>query len=336
MRFARVSLFALLVLAAAATGSADTVRVSADRALVWTHPSGVSVVVTQLRKDMVVDVVRREGQWYLIVLPAGALGSPVRTGYVHATQVVIESVGPQSFQAALGARAGAPAPQRKPTGFFNIDAVRRSNPDDLTRSFTSFTESFAEPGTIAANYGASAGWALGLMGGQAVWRSIGAEVGVDYYLRKQSAAVDARIPHPFFFDQPRSATFETGTVSGHEAAIHIGGAWIPPAFGPVRVLAYGGPTIFRVSQVVVTGLTLDDQYPHDTVAITGVTTAERKGTVFGFHAGADVSYFFTRSVGVGAGVRYSHATLEFARDPDATSTGIAGATGAVAGARFRF
>ncbi len=70
----------------------------------------------------------------------------------------------------------------------------------------------------------------------------------------------------------------------------------------MKILVFAGPSVFRISQTVVADLTLDERYPYDAVTIRGVTTAERKGTFAGYEAGADVSVFFTREVGVGVGV----------------------------------
>jgi hypothetical protein len=151
------------------------------------------------------------------------------------------------------------------------------------------------------------------------------------YLRDRSAAIDARIPNPFFLQQLHSATFDAPSLRGYEAATHIPLMWMPPVFGSIKILAFGGPSIFRESQTVVpravsvcvarkprsplrrsekrTNLTVDDPYPHDTVAISGVTTEERKGTV-----------------GVGVGARYGRATIKFGKDDaGAITSGFAGA-----------
>ena len=67
-----------------------------------------------------------------------------------------------------------------------------------------------------------------------------------------------------------------------------------------------------------------------------MTTEERKGTFWGYHAGADISVFFTRSVGVGGGVRYTHANIKKFEADAATTKGTAGGLSALAGVRFRF
>src|SRR5215813_1909810 len=91
MSVRRISLFLVFVLGVAATASADTVRVIVERALVWTQPGGVSIVMNQLLKDQTAEVVRRVGDWYEIVAPPGSGGGDRRTGFISASQVVLES-----------------------------------------------------------------------------------------------------------------------------------------------------------------------------------------------------------------------------------------------------
>jgi len=339
MPFRRIAVFSLFVVSLAATASADTVRVVVDRALVWTRPGGVSIVMNQLLKDQTAEVVRRVGDWYEIVAPPGSGGGDRPTGFIAASQVVLES-GDSS------ARRSAAAPQRSPAAVrstrprrsplvLDLDAAFRLGADDLTRSFTAFTDIFAEAGSIATNYGNRSGLAFDVRLAQPLARSFGVGVGLDYYFRNHDAAVDARVPHPFFFNQLRTGTFETAALRAREAAVDISGVWMP-AIGPLTIVVFGGPTVFHISQTVVTDVVLDERYPYDTVTITGVETGERKSTLFGYHAGGDVNYFFTPKIGVGGGVRYSHATIAFDNDRAVTTEGTAGGVSFMGGLRFRF
>jgi hypothetical protein len=217
----------------------------------------------------------------------------------------------------------------------DLDAAFRLGADDLTRSFTAFTDIFAEAGSIATNYGNRSGLAFDVRLAQPLARSFGVGVGLDYYFRNHDAAVDARVPHPFFFNQLRTGTFETAALRAREAAVDISGVWMP-AIGPLTIVVFGGPTVFHISQTVVTDVVLDERYPYDTVTITGVETGERKSTLFGYHAGGDVNYFFTPKIGVGGGVRYSHATIAFDNDRAVTTEGTAGGVSFMGGLRFRF
>jgi opacity protein-like surface antigen len=339
MPFRRSVVLVILMVSVAATASADTVRVVVERALVWTQPAIVSIVMTQLLKGQRAEVVRRVGDWYEIVAPPGSGGGNRRTGFISASQVVFEPGGSLPTQRPGPAR---PAPaasarnRRQPySRVLNIDAGYRVGVD-LTRSFSAFDDFFAEAGSIATNYGNRSGAAVDVLYAQPVKRSFGVGVGGDYYFRAPPAAVTARVPHPFFFNRLRTSTFDAESLSTHEGAIHASAVWMPRAMGRLRILAFGGPSLFHVSQTVVTDVGLDEQYPYDTVTITGVRTAVRTSTRFGYHAGGDVSYLLRRSMGVGGGVRYSRAKLKFDNDDGVTTDGRAGGLSVVGGLRFRF
>jgi opacity protein-like surface antigen len=328
----------LLVLVASAAAFADTVKVTTDRALVWSRPEGVAVVITQLKKGDTVEVVRRVGGWYEIIVPAPALSLEVRTGYISASQVAVDSVGGPSAL-VLAAKSGPPRPrpsQKPGTSFFNIDGMRSRSSDDLTESITLFTPQLDENTSFSTNYGNPTAWSLDFMGGGPVWHSLGLGFAVGYHKRNRTAAIEAEIPHPYFYDTLRPASFTTEPLQSREAAFHFPAIFMPPAFGPIKVLLFAGPSIFRLSQTQVTNIIVNEAFPYDTVTISGVTTGEKKGTFWGYHAGADVSVFFTRSVGVGGGIRYSHANISGFEQDAATTTGVAGGVSVVAGVRFRF
>src|SRR5215471_4805675 len=135
----RIALFASLIIAVAATASADTVRVIVDRALVWTQPGGVSIVMNQLLKGQTAEVVRRVGDWYEIVAPPGSGGGDRRTGFISASQVVLES-GSGRGGSATPARTRTPpaaassgSSPRKSGRIFSLDAKVGVGGEDLTR-----------------------------------------------------------------------------------------------------------------------------------------------------------------------------------------------------------
>jgi hypothetical protein len=332
-RLASLSL-ALLLLASSAA-FADTVTVTADEALIWNHPSGVSYVVTQIAKDTTLDVIRHLGDWYEVVLPPGA--STEKSGFVRASQVTLDSTGPMSEAARSIATANAGSTRiRTRPAFLNLDVTYRAGSQDLTRTATAFGDTYSEAGSITSNYGKGSGLQFDVMGSQAIWGQIGIGLGLSYYQRKTPTTVDASVPHPLVPDQPRTATLETSTPEGSELALHIPLVWIPVSGTHVKILVFGGPSIFRVSQHIVSGVTLDDPAPYNAVAITGVTTTTTlQSTNVGFHMGGDVGYFFSNAIGVGAGVRYSRAKIAFKNDVG-TTDGLAGGMQIVTGLRFRF
>jgi hypothetical protein len=327
----------MLLLVSNRAALADTIKITAERALVWNRPSGVSVVITQLHKDDVVDVVRKVGGWYEIVVPSGFLSNEVRTGFVSASQAVIDTVGPPS---ALALRALSTPPKLRRAGpgtsFFNVDGVRRKSQDALTETVAVFSPALGENTSIATNYGNATGWSLDFMGGGPVWHSLGLGFAFGFHQRNRPAAITALVPHPYFYDTLRPASFTTPPLQSREATFHIPAIFMPPALGPIKILVFAGPSVFRLSQTEVTNIVVEEVAPYDTVTITSVKTEERKGTFWGYHAGADVSVFFTREVGVGGGIRYSRANIGQFEQDAAKTTGKAGGLSALAGVRFRF
>jgi hypothetical protein len=327
----------LLLLGSSAAAFADTIKITTDRALVWNKPNGVAVVITQLKRDETVEVVRKLNGWYEIIVPGNSMSTEVRIGYVSASQAVIDTVGPPSTYVQRATTvAPRPRPTKPGTSFFNIDGVRRRSDGDLTETVSIFTPKLDEDTTFSTNYGDPTGWSLDFMGGGPVWHSLGIGFAVGYHKRNHAATIAAQIPHPYFYDTLRSATFTTAPLESREAAFNFPAILMPPAFGPVKVMLFGGPSIFRLTQTQVRNILVTEVAPYDTVTIHDVTTEDIKGTFWGYHAGADVAVFFTRSVGIGVGVRYSHAKINQYEQDAATTTGTAGGVSVVGGVRFRF
>src|SRR5262249_6019074 len=150
------------------------------------------------------------------------------TGFISASQVVLESGagrGGGASQTRTRPRAAAsPAGSSRKTGrIFNLDANVGVGGDALTRSATAFNDLFAEAGSISTNYRKHSGAGLNAFFAQPIGGHIGVGVGVDYLARSPAATVDARVPHPFFFNQLRDATFETSGLSAHQAAVNFDG-----------------------------------------------------------------------------------------------------------------
>jgi len=133
----------LLLLGSSAAAFADTIKITTDRALVWNKPNGVAVVITQLKRDETVEVVRKLNGWYEIIVPGNSMSTEVRIGYVSASQAVIDTVGPPSTYVQRATTvAPRPRPTKPGTSFFNKILVFAGNGDG---TFTE-TENIASGG----------------------------------------------------------------------------------------------------------------------------------------------------------------------------------------------
>jgi hypothetical protein len=127
-----------------------------------------------------------------------------------------------------------------------------------------------------------------------------------------TAEVTAQVPHPFFFNRPRSIS-GTAEIPEDGSANHISAAFIVPA-GHLEVTVLGGPSFFSIKQTLVTDVTYTEEYPYDTATFASATTTLVKENVTGYHVGADVAFKLTRNVGVGALMRFSRASTTLTAD----------------------
>ena len=145
---------------------------------------------------------------------------------------------------------------------------------------------------------------------------LGVGFALSYLTHGSTADVTAKIPHPFFFGQPRTIT-GTAPIDHTEIAGHVDVVYRVPIGGRFDVLLEGGPSIFNVTHTLVTDVTYVDVFPFDSATFGAALTADAKKTAVGFNAAADLTWRVGRSVGVGALLRYAHArtTISVATTP---------------------
>ncbi|MGE5813140.1 MAG: outer membrane beta-barrel protein, partial [Acidobacteriota bacterium] len=158
-------------------------------------------------------------------------------------------------------------------------------------------------------------------------------VGWTTFSKTSPASVTAEVPHPVFIGQPRTVSSQTDAK--HSAnAINIDAVWRYPVSGKADVIVSAGPSIVMVSQDVITGVTIKPEappFPGPEVDTVNVST-EKKTTV-GFNAGVDFAYMLAPRYGVGAGLRYTYASVDIPTLDDSVK---AGGLQLLFGGRFRF
>jgi hypothetical protein len=154
-------------------------------------------------------------------------------------------------------------------------------------------------------------WTLVDVGaGFRLWKNLGVGIAVSRTSGNGRAEVTASVPHPFFFNQPRTVTgTENGIVHG-ETGVHLELQYLVPATGRLHFVLEGGPSWLNVEHEIVTDITVTESYPYDTAAFGGAVTKTTTASAAGFNAGIDVSWMFARSVGIGGLVRYTRADVD--------------------------
>jgi hypothetical protein len=192
----------------------------------------------------------------------------------------------------------------------------------------------AENGRFDTEYEVGGGFAFDVSGGVVVWRNLAVGGGLTRFSTSTPTTINAQIPHPFFFNQPRTVAGEfEGDRS--ELAVHIQAKWLVPVDDKFIVAIFGGPSFFQVDQTIVTDVDYSESYPFDTATFTRAITDEQSESAMGFHVGGDFAYYFSNQVGVGGVLQYSGATVEMAV-PSGTADVKAGGLQVGGGLRLRF
>lgn len=191
---------------------------------------------------------------------------------------------------------------------------------------------YAENEKISIDYPVKGGALIAASGGYRVWKQLAIGMGVTRHNRRAPAAVDARLPHPFFDHQLRPIEGTT-PATRTELGAHLLVGWMMPLTDRLRVLITVGPSVLSVRQTLVTGVEFTEAYPYDTATFKSATTTSATATATGFNAGADVFWMFSRRIGAGGLVQITRAR---AKEPAGTGRTVSvDAGGAQVGAGLR-
>ena len=192
-----------------------------------------------------------------------------------------------------------------------------------------------EPARISTTLELPPGLVYDMSVGGRIKGNLGIGFGFAYFKRTEDAQMVGDIPHPFYFDQPR--TLDATTPLDHEDfAVHMHGMWLLPVSKGFQIALFGGPTYFQIKQQSITDPKIEDDYPFDTVRLASSSATREKATSWGFNAGLDASRFFSQYVGVSGMVRFSRGHVKLTSAGSDTPPVDVGGLQVGAGIRFRY
>ena len=220
-------------------------------------------------------------------------------------------------------------------GRFRLSVNGGAQLSDNTVSQSFSVEKNLEPAPITSNAGEKRGSVVDAGVAARIKGRFGAGFAISYFTHRATADITAMIPHPFFFNQPRTLTGTTG-MNRTETASHIQAIVQVPAGQRVDVLLSAGPSYFHLDQTVVTDVLFGDAYPFDAPAFSEATKSGITTNKLGYNVGADVTWKLSRVLGVGVLIRYTRATasVTFTNNPNVTLT--LGGLQTAAGVRIPF
>ena len=242
------------------------------------------------------------------------------------------AVGPATVAIALV--SATPSTAQDGRVFIDVNGGLQATSTDFVDNVL-FTE-FVEEGDFDATYAIDTGVIVDVSGGVALGRGLALGAGYSRFNRQNDASIDARIPHPFFFNRDRTIVGSSANLTHEETAVHVQLRWFAPLRGRVSLALFGGPTFFNLRQGLVTTVDFSQSYPFNEASFTSAATGSDSASAVGYNVGADVSVFFSRFVGVGVLARYTRCTVDLVSQDEGLVSIDAGGFHAGGGLRLRF
>lgn len=154
--------------------------------------------------------------------------------------------------------------------------------------------------------------------------------------RKLASELTATIPHPFYFGQGRAVAGAITGLTNLEVGFHGTVGLTVPFSQRTELTLFGGPSMFLVTQDLISELNYDSTYPFDTATLAGAATAKATGTGLGFNAGTDLSRWMTPTLALGVLARFSRGVVTLAGNSGTSARVETGGITVAGGLRVRF
>lgn len=180
---------------------------------------------------------------------------------------------------------------------------------------------------------------MGDVGGSLrLWRELSVGGSYAHIETTDGTTLTGHVPHPLEANNPRVITPQSLSFIHRAQVGHAFGAWRIPVVDKLDVSVFGGASFFNVTQGVVTNVTVAEAGgpPFTAVDVEQVQRGKHRRNGVGGHAGVDVTYLLTTSVGVGLLVRYSNGLVRLPSAGSRTLSLTVGGLELGGGVRFRF
>jgi hypothetical protein len=209
-----------------------------------------------------------------------------------------------------GSSASAQGPAPLEFGYGHLNLGLQASPHDLDQDTTATI--YDEPARIQVSDEFGTGAVFDVGGGVRVWRRLYAGLSYSRLSNTRDATVNASIPHPQVFDQPRAVTATAG-LKHTEDQVHLHAMWRMPITTKFDVTVGIGPTFYSVRQdlVEITEANISETgNPSTGVTINSVNVVRATDSTVGWNLSADGTYLLTRRYGVGGFLRFTGGSVD--------------------------
>lgn len=314
-----------------ASPSYGTAIVTAN-APIYLNPDTARVPLRTAAVNTVLRVVEDLGDWLKVEFQDPQFGR--RVGYVQASNVRVSRPNQQPMDLSIPG-SGTPqpgtvappvrtsesapigvAPRTKgfSRGWIDVNFGSASAFDvDPTSTFTTLQSS--ELATYTVQYHWTTGAAFNAGGGFLFVPNFGIGVSFQGTAHVHPADLTIRIPHPLAFNRFASDSAPTeGDLERIDSSVNIQAMFVGDLTDHLRVRVSAGPSLFRTQRDAVSRIGYDQVYL-GTLNSVNITTYDTQkveyadGMGWGYNVGGDISWFFTRVIGVGGFASLTRGTV---------------------------
>ena len=179
-------------------------------------------------------------------------------------------------------------------------------------------------------------------------RNLAVALDVSSYRSVNAARITSELPHPFFFDLPRTTTGVAGGLERREVGVHIRALWVSQLADWLVVSLSGGPSLINARQDLVSSVEHTEiGFPFDEIIFAEYAVSGQSQNTFGVNFGIDVDTFAVHKlpfferfekmehVGLGLLLRYVRGSVTMAVGDDPVEVDLGGLQ-LTTGLRFRF
>jgi hypothetical protein len=185
------------------------------------------------------------------------------------------------------------------------------NPTDIGFSDTSTFPLFLEEGRSTRSYDGGKGFVFEAGAMVGILKGLGAMGSLEIYQSDFDGQFEESLPHPLYFDRPRTVSGDITGLEYKEKAVHVDAVYTRN-FPGFTVDVFGGPTFFLTNTDVLDRVTTTSEYPFDEATVRSTSSRTLDDNPIGFNAGGAFTWRLTEVVGIAFQTRYSHAAIGLA------------------------
>jgi hypothetical protein len=210
--------------------------------------------------------------------------------------------------------------------YFNFNYLAETESSDFTES-RSFTL-YEEQARMETNIDMPSDGVIDFSAGMRLWKNLSVGIGYSMQSSTGQGTVSGSLPHPLFFDRPRTFTDEIDGIDRDETGTHLIIGWTIPFSEKLDVMIAGGPSFFRVHQEVVSAVNAAETGPPFATVIVEPVITERIDSAWGGNIGADINYILVAQgrtrIGAGLTMRYASAQASLQLSSETQDTKVGG------------